>query len=142
LVNATGATRMVAPAAAPIAAQAHSVALMSAPSGANVWSQGRFVGVTPLPIDVPRGQSLRVRLSLAGYTSQTLDLSPNEDQRIVKLERAPTNGAAVSTAERARPQRRTRPNANTPSAASRRPAGSAGPSGKSTDKPSEAYEKF
>jgi serine/threonine-protein kinase len=134
---AAAASAAKAPAPALAAPVTHSVALLSTPSGANVWSQGRFVGVTPLPLDVAAGQSLRVRVSLAGYTSQTLDLSASEDQRVIELERAPSNAAVVSAEERARPPRRARPtpNAGASTASPRPPA-------KSSDAPADAYEKF
>jgi hypothetical protein len=114
------------------------VTLYSVPSGANVWHFSRFVGTTPLPLEVQVGRSLRVRVSMQDFETQTLDLGPSEGSREVKLERAKSparastaaaDSAALTQQERPRPGRKPR-------------------HGPATGKPSQpeptppAYEKF
>jgi serine/threonine-protein kinase len=113
-----------APAVAP--PETHMVTLYTEPKGANVWHYSRFVGVTPLPIEVQVGKVMRVRVSMPGFDSQTLDIAPNEDSRVVTLERVHGEASALTADERARPTRR----------AHRAPAHA------KTATTNDAYEKF
>jgi hypothetical protein len=108
---------------APNAPRAQLVTVYSQPARANVWRHGRFVGVTPLPLEVPPGRALRVQVSLQGYVSQTLDLAPGESARVVKLHRARSESQALTQDERSRGKRRVQ----------RGPRGA---------KPDDSYEKF
>jgi len=118
--------------AAPVAAAAPAqrtapqpmLTLYSEPRRANVWRHGRFLGVTPLPLEVPHGRTLRVQVSLPGFESETLDLSAGERSRLVKLERARSQTQALTRDERPRTKRKLQ----------REPA--------RTAKPGDAYEKF
>ena len=126
---------MKSAAAAPLFVTVHSE-----PPGANVWSDGRFAGVTPLPLAVSEGRSVRVQLSLPGYASRTVDFAPHEGSRVVTLDRepqaavtpavaeaAPTASAVEKRAPAASPQTRVR--------AKRRTA-------RAPRKAHDAYEKF
>jgi len=103
--------------------RAQLVTVYSQPARANVWRHGRFLGVTPLPLEVPPGRALRVQVSLQGYESQTLDLAPLEKARVVKLQRTRPESQALTQDERARAKRRLQ----------RGPRGA---------KPDDSYEKF
>jgi serine/threonine-protein kinase len=95
------------------------VLLVTQPEGANVWQQGRFVGLTPLALDVPAGESVRVRVSKQGFQTQNLDLTAGEHERRLVLKRtAEASTGAHEQAGRPSPERRQGP------------------------RPSEAYEKF
>jgi hypothetical protein len=104
----------------PSVAVAHSepptqmVTLYSEPSGANVWDHGRFVGTTPLAVDVEDGRSLRVRVTMAGFEAQTLDLAPGEGSRVAKLTRAPApaENTTLTERDRSRPAPKPRRTAN------------------------------
>ena len=120
----------------PQTVETRMVTLYSEPRGVNVWHFSRFVGTTPLPLEVQQGHSLRVRLSMPGFETQTLDLSANEGTRLVKLERAPSaarapaaEGATLTQRERARPAKKQRR-----AAAPDKPA--------AADRAPPAYEKF
>jgi HSP20 family molecular chaperone IbpA len=80
--------------------------LYSEPRRANVWRHGRFLGVTPLPLEVPQGRTVRVQVSLPGFESETLDLSAGERSRLVKLERARAKTQALTRDERPRTKRK------------------------------------
>jgi eukaryotic-like serine/threonine-protein kinase len=80
------------------------VTLYTQPTRANVWRHGRFVGVTPLPIEVPAGRALRVQVSLEGYEPQTLDLAPGEQTRVIELARTRSEPPTLTRSERARPK--------------------------------------
>jgi hypothetical protein len=97
----------------PQAVETRLVTLYTEPRGVNVWRFSRFVGTTPLPLEVQRGHSLRVRLSTPGFETQTLDLSADEGTRMVKLERsrsaahAPAaEGPTLTQRERTRPAKK------------------------------------
>jgi eukaryotic-like serine/threonine-protein kinase len=126
---------------APAPLETHVVTVYSDPAGANVWHHGRFVGVTPLPVEVEHGRSLRVRVAMPGYAAQTLDLNPTEGVRSIKLEQlhpvAQKPAAAVEPAqltqrERAHPQRKAKH-----AAANEKPSGEP-----AQQQAREAYEKF
>jgi serine/threonine protein kinase len=125
------------PAPPPPAPESHMVTLYTEPKGANVWHYSRFVGTTPLPIDVQDGRSVRVRVSMAGFESQTLDLAPNEGSRVIKLERSAAQARVSAPAESTTLTQRDRPH----HARKTRRANA-------TDKPTESdsardtYEKF
>jgi HSP20 family molecular chaperone IbpA len=98
---------------ATTAPEVQMVTLYSEPRGANVWHFSRFVGTTPLPLEVQQGKSLRVRVSMPGFETQTLDLGASEGSRVIKLERtraqdrtAPPEGGALTQRERAHPTTR------------------------------------
>jgi hypothetical protein len=82
------------------------VTLYTQPKGANVWHYSRFVGVTPLPIEVQDGKVMRVRVSMPGFESQTLDLRPDEGSRAVTLERSKSEAPALTAEEHPRAPRR------------------------------------
>ncbi len=103
--------------------RAQLVTVYSQPTRANVWRHGRFLGVTPLPLEVTPGRALRVQVSLQGYESQTLDLAPAEKTRVVKLQRARPESQALTQDERARAKRRLQ-------------------RGPRNSKPDDSYEKF
>jgi serine/threonine-protein kinase len=105
------------------APRAQLVTVYSQPARANVWRHGRFVGVTPLPLEVPPGRALRVQVSLQGHESQTLDLAPGESARVIKLQRSRSESQALTQDERIRGKRRVQ----------RGPRGA---------KPDDSYEKF
>ena len=88
---ASRARRPRRPAAAP---ETHIVTLYSEPKGANVWHDSRFVGVTPLPIEVPDGKALRVRVSMAGLRQPDARPDADEGARVVTLERSHAEAAA------------------------------------------------
>jgi serine/threonine-protein kinase len=125
---APASSKQPAPPAAP---ETRMVTLYTEPKGANVWHYSRFVGVTPLPIEVQDGKAVRVRVSMPGFESQTLDLAPKEGSRMVTLERSRTEAAAL-TAEQ-------RPHA--PPRRPHRPAATHAPATK-TEANGDAYEKF
>jgi serine/threonine-protein kinase len=103
--------------------RAQLVTVYSQPVRANVWRQGRFLGVTPQPVAVPEGRAVRVQVTLPGYQSETLDLAPGERSRVVKLERTRAESQALTQDERARGKRRVQ----------RETRG---------EKPEDSYEKF
>jgi hypothetical protein len=113
------------------AAETRMVTLYTEPKGANVWHYSRFVGVTPLPIEVQDGKAVRVRVSMPGFESQTLDLAPKEGSRVVTLERS-HNESTTLTAEQ-------RP--HTPPRRAHRAAPHAAPTTKSAES-GDVYEKF
>jgi serine/threonine-protein kinase len=125
------ASAKAAPAAAP-APETRMVTLYTEPKGANVWHYSRFVGVTPLPIEVQDGKAVRVRVSMPGFESQTLDLAPKEVSRMVTLERSHTEATALTAEQRphAPPRRPHRPPARTNTPATKSAASE------------DAYEKF
>jgi serine/threonine-protein kinase len=112
--------------AAPAVAQAQGpqmVTVYSEPARANVWLKGRFLGVTPIGIEVGGDRALRVQVSLQGYESQLVDLAPKERSRVVKLQRARGDAQALTQDDRARGKRRAR-------------------RGPRETKPGDSYEKF
>jgi serine/threonine-protein kinase len=122
-----------APKTAPVAAPApetRMVTLYTEPKGANVWHYSRFVGVTPLPIEVQDGKAVRVRVSMPGFDSQTLDLSPAEGSRVVTLEHSHGEASTLSVEEHPR----------TPHRAHRAAAAAAAQPKAGTN--TDGYEKF
>ncbi|MFI5307832.1 MAG: serine/threonine-protein kinase [Polyangiales bacterium] len=125
------------PAPTPVtpAPATHTMTLYSEPAGANVWRDERFAGVTPLPLEVAEGRSIRVRVSAQGFTAQTLDLTAGESIHKVKLERlrpaetARLDKSAAKRAHASRPRRAAK--ASNSGGAAR--AGTAG---------HDSYEKF
>jgi serine/threonine-protein kinase len=115
--------RVSAAPAVPQAQRPQMVTVYSEPARANVWRQGRFLGVTPIGIEVANDRAARVQVSLQGYESQMVDLAPKEGSRIVKLQRARGEAQALTQDERARAKRRAR-------------------RGPRETKPDDSYEKF
>lgn len=109
------------------------VTLYSDPTAANVWREGRFVGVTPLALEVPQGRALRVEVSREGFERKTLDLAPSEGARTIVLQPAPAE--TKEPAEVAPPAEA----ALTPD---ERPRGKRKLQRAAARKPEEAYEKF
>jgi hypothetical protein len=117
--------------------------LYSEPSGANVWRDERFAGVTPLPVEVAEGRSVRVRVAAEGFATQTLDLTAGESIHKVKLERVRAaervRAVELARADKPAPKRArvSRPRRATKSGpASTAPAAGGGAAGH------DSYEKF
>jgi eukaryotic-like serine/threonine-protein kinase len=110
------AGRVEAPAAQALSAGASEVeeesarvTLRSEPAGANVWRQGRFLGVTPLALDVPSKRTLRVQISHEGFEPRTIDLTPAEASRTVELRAlAPSERESPALTQDERPRHRRR----------------------------------
>ncbi|MDH5676214.1 MAG: protein kinase [Myxococcales bacterium] len=80
-------------AAAPPAAQTPTsaeVLVQSEPQGASIVHAGRTLGETPLRVEVPEGEALRLELDHEGYQPLTLDLTSGEEERMVRLEPLPS----------------------------------------------------
>jgi serine/threonine-protein kinase len=69
-----------------------TVHIDSQPPGATVTLAGAIAGVTPLRVEVPRGEvALPVQLELAGFTTTRHELVPIDDERLlIALTPAPT----------------------------------------------------
>ena len=56
--------------------------LKSTPPGAQVLKEGNVIGVTPWEVELQKGESLNVELSLTGYAKEPLKLAPMGDLTI------------------------------------------------------------
>jgi serine/threonine-protein kinase len=67
----------------------HRVPLTSDPAAAEVWVDGKLLGVTPVDVPVPEGETVSVTLRRAGFVVKTVDVSAGEQPDTVALRRVP-----------------------------------------------------
>ncbi len=59
------------------------VTFNSSPSGANVYIDGAFVGLTPLSVDLDRGSSHTAKISLDGYQDESFRIKKSANGGII-----------------------------------------------------------
>ncbi|HEX7476351.1 MAG TPA: serine/threonine-protein kinase [Polyangiales bacterium] len=106
------------------------VTLQTEPSGAEVWRNGMQLGVTPLEIVVPPGETTSVSLHKPGYVEHTVEVGQSPTARTVALTQLPAVDKPATQPVRPQRARHGKPRAAQ--------AGSAG----THAAPDSPYEKF
>lgn len=84
-----------APASTPTARKAQVVVAVE-PSDAQIFQNGEENGASPLLLQVPEGESIKLEIKRAGYKDQTVEVDGSKQKLVVKLEKAAGAGRPIA----------------------------------------------